>query len=627
MARLALLYVRANPKHGQLLMKIAKYISEAIFFVLQKTDFQYFVIRKAKTPRQWWPVKTAIVCCCAYLLVGCANPIPPEGGPRDQAPPQLDSLRSTPNLQTRFQKQTIVLAFDEWVELRDVFTQVVVSPPLEKRPNVVRKKKTIEFEFDGDEVLRDSATYVINFGQAIRDLTEGNVAPIVFVFSTGDYIDSLSVEGNIVDAYTGKPVEKVLFMLYENLADSVLRKERPFYFAMTDKEGNFKVNNIKSGRFKAAALLDQNLNYRFDSDAERVAFLDSFLVLGAMPPTTDTSAAVPDSLAGDSLIVGRDTVARPSKPITPKVQLRLFAEDKPLFLQGKETGRYGVVKLGFNADPAAARIRFDSVGQQAVFFETEKDTVNIWYHLEKDTAWNVYVQRDTATDTVLVRAGLRDAFLRTAQLSTGMKTTGPPVRLAPGEPYFVLFNHPLASVDPTKLRLLEDTTQLAVLPQVRVDSAEKRKLIVDFAWKEGVQYEISLLPGCATDIFGLPSVDSVAQKITPGTAKDFGTLHLKVTELDTSQAYVIRLLGANDVPVKTFQVDGKPNFEATLPLLPPAAYVVEITVDLDRNGRWTTGSYDRHRQPEILMRKTLEQLRANWDLEAEVRLEAGELAD
>ncbi|MCB0640491.1 MAG: carboxypeptidase regulatory-like domain-containing protein, partial [Phaeodactylibacter sp.] len=110
----------------------------------------------------------------------------------------------------------------------------------------IKKYKTVLFEFDENEELRENATYIINFGDAIKDFTEGNIAPIRFIFSTGDYIDSLEVKGRVVDAVSGEPVSDVLVMLYDNLNDTVVRTERPFYFSRTDKAGQFKIENVKA---------------------------------------------------------------------------------------------------------------------------------------------------------------------------------------------------------------------------------------------------------------------------------------------------------------------------------------------------------------------------------------------
>ena len=110
------------------------------------------------------------------LLARCANIVPPVGGPKDETPPQVVEEKSTPNKQTNFQKQRIELTFDEFVVLEDVFNQVVVSPPLQYRPTLSLKGKTLRIDFDSRDTLLENVTYTINFGEAIKDLTEKNQA-------------------------------------------------------------------------------------------------------------------------------------------------------------------------------------------------------------------------------------------------------------------------------------------------------------------------------------------------------------------------------------------------------------------------------------------------------------------
>jgi len=571
-----------------------------------------------------------------FLLAGCAVQGSLTGGPRDETPPLLDQSLSTPNYQTHFQKQTIVLAFNEWVELKDVFNQVVISPPLEKRPTIERKKKTIQFKFDDEEVLRDSATYVINFGQAIRDLTEGNPAPIVFVFSTGEYIDSLTVTGSVEEALTGKPVENALFMLYENRADSVVRTERPFYFARTGKDGKFTVTNVREGTFKVVALLDPNLNYHYDGESEKIAFLDSALVVKTPPePERDTLAAdslahqlplTPDSLIADSIMLPAlpdSTVQRPllpSPPTGPAVVMRLFEEEKALFPNVKDAGIYGLVKLGFNREPYDAVITFDSVGQ-TVYREQVKDTLLLWYHLPVDTAWRVYIRRDTTVDTVLVKSGLRAAFLQNSVLAAEKlpqrPTTG---NHHPTEPWAITYERPLDSFDLAKILLLEDTAKVEVRPKVAIDSLDRRTLKIFYTWKEGTAYESVLLPGCVSDIFGLTTTDTLHRKMTTGALKDYGTLSLHLTNLNPDTSYFVKILNATNAIVASYRVRDVQVFDAKLEALGPGIYNVEVVEDLDGNGRWTTGSYDSHRQPERTFRSAVDELRANWELDSEVEV-------
>jgi hypothetical protein len=257
---------------------------------------------------------------------------------------------------------------------------------------------------------------------------------------------------------------------------------------------------------------------------------------------------------------------------------------------------------------------------QVVFFENDKDTLRLWYHQPViDTSWQLYIQRDTSVDTVLVKSGLRTAFLTTATLKTAANQPSQVVKLVPGQPLRLRFNDPLVSFAAANIQLLEDTTQTLVQPRLSIDSVDSRNLVVNYTWKEGVKYELKVLPNGVTDLFGLNNLDTVSQITSLALKKDFGTLTLTVSKLDSTKAYVIRLLDKPDgQPVKIWTVADALDFKAKIDLLPPATYTVELIEDLDRNGRWTTGSYDLHRQPERVQRKTLEELRANWELESTV---------
>src|SRR5687767_2314198 len=119
-----------------------------------------------------------------FVLSNCASPKPITGGPADKVPPEIIAEASTPNQQVNFQEKEIVLLFNEWVVLKDVYNQLVISPPMPEEPEVKQKGKAVIIELP--DSLRPATTYTINFGSAITDLNEGNVLEnYVFVFSTG----------------------------------------------------------------------------------------------------------------------------------------------------------------------------------------------------------------------------------------------------------------------------------------------------------------------------------------------------------------------------------------------------------------------------------------------------------
>lgn len=213
----------------------------------------------------------------AILIFGrCANVGSLTGGLKDEEPPEV--VESSPeNYSIHFDKKRIEITFDEFIVLNNVNQELVVSPPLKEKPEVRLKNKSILIDLNNE--LRDSTTYTLNFGEAIQDNNEGNpLSNFEFVFSTGNYLDSLSVGGSLLNAFDRKVIEEsVGVMLYDKLDDSVVYREIPVYIAKTDKKGNFRINNLKTGTYKIFALNDLNNNFLFDLPNESIAFADSFL--------------------------------------------------------------------------------------------------------------------------------------------------------------------------------------------------------------------------------------------------------------------------------------------------------------------------------------------------------------
>lgn len=539
-------------------------------------------------PMPYALLRAGMACTLLLCLYNCANQIPPEGGPRDQEPPVIVAEASTPNLQTNFRPQTIELTFNEWVRLKDQSQQIVVSPPLEYPFEVKLKRRTLIFSFDEREQLRDSATYVINFGTAIQDLTEGNAAlDLRFVFATGPVIDSLNVTGQVVDAYTGEPAKEVLFLLYANTADSVVRTERPFYFSRTDEGGRFVVSNVKAGRYRAVALESTGGDYLYQP-GERIGFPDSLILVAP----------------GDSNDIGT---------------LRLSAVPARVRIADVDTMAFGEVKIAFAPQlPAGLSWRAGPNGPTGIVSETRGDSLILYYDTPTRRRWDLYLTADTLfSDTLSLQVGDRAAFLRSDTLRA-LPDAG---RFAPVRPYTLTFSRPLQGVDTNRIGLLIDTTGVSVPVRVRIDTINRRNLLLQANWQDNQRYRLILPPQSVTDQYGRANPDTIQRLLTADARRNFGSILFTFSTERPNQQYIVRLLGPQDRLVDTFILTGSRRYTRNLPGLPAGQYRLEIIDDRNRNGRWDPGNYDAGRQPETVVRRELEQLRANWDLEAEVVLE------
>jgi uncharacterized protein (DUF2141 family) len=241
----------------------------------------------------------------AAIFFSCAKQSAPVGGPVDEEPPVVVS--SIPPAGTvNFSVDNFEVTFDEYFVLDGVDQKLLVSPPLEKRPEIKIRKKSLIVTF-GEE-LRDSATYTFYFQDAVRDLNEGNpIENFQYVFSTGPVLDSLSVYGTIYKAFDLQPGENIFVVLYSGTSDTLPSTTIPTYVTRAEKDGSFRINNLAGGVYTMYGLRDMNNNKRYDLPDESFAFMDRPIFLSAethYTPVADTSVAPGDTLLiSDSILL------------------------------------------------------------------------------------------------------------------------------------------------------------------------------------------------------------------------------------------------------------------------------------------------------------------------------------
>ena len=219
----------------------------------------------------------------ALLLSNCASISQPTGGPKDTIPPVLEF--SVPlNGSLNYRGRTIQLKFDEFVKVDQLREQLIITPKYGGEVKSKVNKYTVALELDTK--LNDSTTYTFTFREGIKDITESNAPKNLYIaFSTGNYIDSIFIEGNVNHLMTGAPSDDILVGLYPVEDTVYLFDGAPTYFTKTDEEGYFRINNIKVGDYFLTANQDENKNLSNDSDKESYAF---------MADTLDLSVSVSD---------------------------------------------------------------------------------------------------------------------------------------------------------------------------------------------------------------------------------------------------------------------------------------------------------------------------------------------
>jgi len=221
---------------------------------------------------------------CVLIVYSCANIVPPSGGPKDVIPPRV--IKCVPeNRSVRYDAKQIRIDFDEYIQLKNLNSELLVSPPMELMPDVSVRGKSLVIKIA--DTLKAHTTYNFYFGNSVVDITEGNsLSNFQYVFSTGDFVDSLSIKGFVNEAFDLKPAEGVFVMLYDSIADTVPYFQRPLYLTRTDKTGYFELNNLRDTLYKIFVLKDANSNLLFDLPYEKIAFADSAVEIDAKTDST-----------------------------------------------------------------------------------------------------------------------------------------------------------------------------------------------------------------------------------------------------------------------------------------------------------------------------------------------------
>lgn len=211
------------------------------------------------------------------VQTGCANIVPPQGGLRDSIPPLL--VKANPGDSSKnFSGKRITFSFDEFVKVENIQENLIVSPTPNITPGVDYKLNTVTIRLR--DTLESNTTYSLNFGNAIKDVNEGNpMKNFTYIFSTGSYIDSLELHGKVILAETGKADSTLIAMLHTSSDDSAVIKTKPRYIAKLDSIGNFTFKNLPPATYNIYALKDEGGSRRYFADDQLFAFADKPVIV------------------------------------------------------------------------------------------------------------------------------------------------------------------------------------------------------------------------------------------------------------------------------------------------------------------------------------------------------------
>jgi len=592
------------------------------------------------------------------ILYACANRGMPEGGPKDENPPVV--LKELPASGTvNFKEKQVDIYFDEYIQLKDIQTKFVISPPQKKKPKVSLRGKYIRVTFV--DSLKPNTTYTLDFADAIADNNEGNPFGYYrYVFSTGPAIDSMELGGKVIDAQTQLPLLNMSVWFYENHADSAALTELPSYMARTDSSGMFRVTNMKRGAYRVLAIDDANKDLIFTPEGEKVGFIDSLIVpvmervrrLDTIRPDT-MKVEIKRSKRGEVSVspLTKDTIVERDYTLygPSNLLLSLFEEDPSLLLLEDESRPMREQLVFKFSIPGDNQLKLRLLGVHFMGELDEKD----WYLMERTTGNDslTYWIKDSAIyqlDTlILERSYLRSDSLRRLQpfrdtvklyfkdkviekkkkedntSPTPPKTTflGLNVKLGQEQdlhqPITLEFDKPIHPESLQKIVLQQqiDSNWIAVDYQIHRDSLQLRTYYINVPWKPETTYQLRVDSATLHNIYGQHN-DKLEKTFKTRSNEFYGKI---IVNLKGVTIPVLLQLYKGDKDIKIVEErhathDGKVTFD----YLPEDTYMLRAILDRNGNKQWDTGNYMKHRQPEEIKYFPTEiNLKQNFDVEQE----------
>jgi len=586
---------------------------------------------RSKTLSHMFKNKIWISLLLLVISWSCARIVMPPGGPSDTQTP-VPKAETPANNSTRFASDRIKIDFDEFVVLVNFNQEFVSSPLLSKNPEVILRGKTLVLDFPKDS-LKPNTTYTFDFGNAIADYHAGNILkPYQYVFSTGDFIDSLSIKGVVYSAFDIVPQEKTWVLMYKNYSHGMFKTTRPDYVAKTDIDGTFQINQIAAGTYALFALKDLNQNYFFDLPNEQIAFLDSLVEV-------KIEVEDHDSLSTDSLDTEHHNEAH-YHLWTGEQSLFLFEEkNQQYYVADHKRDKAYLLQWMFNQPyDTTLNLRIIDNPNEHWLFESsaQKDTMNIWILdstlSRKDTIWLEmgYYKTDTnqqniwTIDTLKfanrlsVTEALRQQDKEKKKTDDSTKVyLGLSTNITENTPFdlnknlVIAANFPILNADLNRCQLLEkkDSSYHIIESKFKIDSLNKRKLVCLTPLKENSSYKIYVEPGAIRDYRNWVN-DTLDAEFKTKKLEAYTEIQLGISGIGSRQV-LVELLNSGKVVVdsKVISHDDKIIFD----YLAPGNYTLKMIDDDNRNGIWDTGQYLNKIQPEgITIYPETIATKANW---------------
>ncbi|WP_261447603.1 Ig-like domain-containing protein [Marinilongibacter aquaticus] len=492
-------------------------------------------------------------------------------------------INSYPENKTKhFKGQRISLEFDELIDANSLRQELIITPSIEGAYDLKAKPFSIELKFD--KPFADSTTYTFNFREGVKDLNERNPAEnLKLVFSTGDQIDSLQINGHVDNLWSGENAEDCTLALYDLSSKDTLPllQRKPKYFVQTDSSGNFSLENLKASEYSLVAFTDKNNNLRFDEKNELFGF--------------DL-----DTIRLTQNIDGKNLTVYPYQTESPRIQ-RVLSRQTNFVVR-------------FDRGIQSAKIEFPNEGD-SLTYKINNNELTFFNHPNPiDTTLTKLIVEDSLalkfeTEQKVYFTSYNQKAPEPGTFRISFKDLKPNSTIKKPKYYDLDFPEPVTSVDYEKIHILSDTSIVESFTPVWLDSSHTQlRLEVQPKATETISLEIES-SAITTYKSDTNSTYQLINKVYPQS--EFGSISGRFDEFQGQKiAQLINAKGDQIIEQQIF------TDEYRFPELLPSTYRIRIIEDKNENGKWDTADFYQQKLPErIFVSKGSIKVKANFILE------------
>ena len=511
----------------------------------------------------------------------CANMQTPTGGPKDSIPPKLLG-ESIANFTRNFNNKEIILEFDEYIKLNNYQKEFSISPDLDKQPDYKVKKKKLIITLP--DSLEKNTTYTINFGKGLVDFNEGNpIQNYNYVFATGPELDSLSISGNIINAYTKDfdPKEDLStrVLLIPTRQDSIFGKKKANIFTSVDSTGNFTFKNLREDTYRIYALKEENNDRIYNNPDELIGFLKDSIVLK-------------ENINNIKILY--------SKGLPNKFRVL-----------EKKIQKDSRISINFNQplDSPSVRILFPTEEDLKANYKysTYKDSLLVYLNkVDFDSIKFEISDKNKILDTTFIRRGKNEKYDR--ELIPKLNVNNKVDKI---NHITITSEFPIESIDKEKIIIKEDTVSRRNF-QLQKDSLNTNLYHARYNWKPKKNYEFIIQEKAIKSIFEDTNTEMKTQLVLDET-ENYGNIKFTVNSLDSNINYIVQLMDDKKEKVINTMIIRNTN-EIKYTKFQGGKYSLSIIKDLNNNGRWDGANvYTKTQAEPIWYLDKPFTIRANWE--------------